>query len=478
MGCKSCSSGSCGTISSGETKVGGCQNNGACSSGGCNKMNVFDWLSNMEVPSFQKFNIVEIKFKGGRKEFFRNTNRLNLHAGDPVVLDVPNGHHIGYVSLQGELVRLQMLKKSIKDNDDIRPIYRIANEKDLEKYEQAVARDLPTLYRTREMLNEMKLDMKLSDVEFQADNSKAIFYYTSDDRVDFRELIKNLASEFKIRVEMKQISLRQEAGRVGGIGVCGRELCCSTWLTEFKNVNTSAARYQNLSLNPVKLSGQCGRLKCCLNYELETYMDALKSIPTLESRIKTKKGDAILQKTDIFKKIMWFGYIGEESNWIPVPVSRVNEIVELNKTGFIPDSFEVLENIPEKTEKSTPATLNSDLDRMDKKYSKSNRNNQNRFKKRESTDPLKANKSTQNKDRNENKTDQKQAPREQRPPQKRPERSELVARDNKPKESLKPVSKPVEIEKVNIGQETDNTATTTPKKKKPFRRFNKNKPKE
>ncbi len=474
MGCKSCSSGSCGTASSGDQKVGGCQNNGACSTGGCNKMNVFDWLSNMEVPSFQKFNIVEIKFKGGRKEFYRNINQLELHAGDPVVLDVPNGHHIGYVSLQGELVRLQMLKKGTKDNDEIRAIYRIANEKDIEKFDQAVARDLPTLYRTREMLNEMKLKMKLSDVEFQADNSKAIFYYTSDDRVDFRELIKKLASEFKIRVEMKQISLRQEAGRVGGIGVCGRELCCSTWLTEFKNVNTSAARYQNLSLNPVKLSGQCGRLKCCLNYELETYMDALKDIPTLENRIKTKKGDAILQKTDIFKKIMWFGYVGEESNWIAVPVSRVNEIVELNKTGFIPDSFEILENIPEKTEKSTPATLNSDLDRMDKKYSKSNKFS-GKFNKKESNDATKTNRSVNSTNKNDNKTEQKQT--KPRPFQKKVEKTDGLLNKSETKEiSKQPVQKSEQSNTTNTP--ILDGSTSIPKKKKPFRRFNNNKPKE
>jgi hypothetical protein len=210
--------------------------------------------------------------------------------------------------------------------------------------------------------------MKLSDVEFQSDGTKAVFYYSSDDRVDFRELIKLLATEFKIRVEMKQISLRQEAGRLGGIGICGRELCCSTWLTDFKNVTTAAARYQNLSLNPVKLSGQCGRLKCCLNYELETYMDALKGIPTIEGRIKTKKGEAVLQKTDIFKRMMWFGIVGEEAIWIPVSCDRVQEIIDLNKKGIIPESFEDLNPDAPVIEKLSLSQLNSDLDRMDKKY--------------------------------------------------------------------------------------------------------------
>ena len=370
MGCKSCSSGSCGTKNKEDgKKVGGCENNGACGTGGCNKMNVFDWLSNMDVPTFSKYNVVEVKFKGGRKDYFRNINQVELYSGDPVIVDVPSGHHLGFVSLQGELVRLQLLKKGLKDNDEIKTIYRKANDKDLEKHEQAVARDYPTMYRSREIVKELKLNMKLSDVEYQSDNTKAIFYYSSDDRVDFRELIKTLAGEFKVRIEMKQISLRQEAARVGGIGVCGRELCCSTWLTDFKNVTTSAARYQNLSLNPVKLSGQCGRLKCCLNYELETYMDALKDIPTIEKSLQTIKGDAFLQKTDIFKRVMWFGYRGEESNWIPITVDRVQEILALNAKGERPQTIDGAESakIELELEKGS-GPLNADLDKMDRKY--------------------------------------------------------------------------------------------------------------
>ena len=375
MGCKSCSSGSCGTKNKEDgKKVGGCENNGACGTGGCNKMNVFDWLSNMDVPTFSKYNVVEVKFKGGRKEYFRNANQVELYSGDPVIVDVPSGHHLGFVSLQGELVRLQLLKKGIKDNDEIKTIYRKANDKDLEKHEQAIARDYPTMYRSREIVKELKLNMKLSDVEFQSDNTKAIFYYSSDDRVDFRELIKTLAGEFKVRIEMKQISLRQEAARVGGIGVCGRELFCSTWLTDFKNVTTSAARYQNLSLNPVKLSGQCGRLKCCLNYELETYMDALKDIPTIEKPLQTIKGDAFLQKTDIFKRLMWFGYRGEESNWIPVTVDRVQEILALNAKGERPQTIDGAESakIELELEKGS-GPLNADLDKMDRKYGGGNK---------------------------------------------------------------------------------------------------------
>jgi cell fate regulator YaaT (PSP1 superfamily) len=355
MGC------SCGSAKDG--KVSGCQNNGACGTGGCNKMNVFDWLSNMDMPVEDKFSIAEIRFKNGRKEFHKNSDHLSLTTGDAVIVEVPNGHHLGYVSMQGELVRLQMQKKKVVNDSEVKKIYRLAHQKDLEKFEEVKKRELPTLYRTREIIRDLKLNMKLSDIEYQADNTKATFFYSADDRVDFRELIKILAGEFKIRVEMRQISLRQEAGRLGGIGVCGRELCCATWLSEFKNVATSAARYQNLSLNPSKLSGQCGRLKCCLNYELETYMDALEDIPKIEGPLLTEKGDATLQKTDIFRKIMWFGF-SEENTWYPLNVTRVNEILRLNREGKKPASLDK----DQLEEKAPLAVLNSDLQRMDQKY--------------------------------------------------------------------------------------------------------------
>lgn len=355
MGC------SCGTSKGG--KVAGCKNNGACQTGGCNKMNVFDWLSNMDMPSSSSFEIVEIRFKNGRKEFFRNSEKFDLTTGDAVVVEVPNGHHIGHVSMQGELVRLQMQKKKVANDHEIKKIYRLAHQKDLEKYEEVKKREPGTLYRTREILRETKLNMKLSDIEYQADNTKATFFYSADDRVDFRELIKRLATEFRIRVEMRQISLRQEAGRLGGIGVCGRELCCSTWLSDFKNVATSAARYQNLSLNPSKLSGQCGRLKCCLNYELETYMEALQDIPKIETPLLTEAGEAKLQKTDIFRKIMWFGF-NDENTWYPVNVERVNHILEMNRAGKKPATLQedrLAEKIPVQK-------LNSDLAQMDEKF--------------------------------------------------------------------------------------------------------------
>jgi cell fate regulator YaaT (PSP1 superfamily) len=381
-GCTSCGVGGCGTKKgvNGEKTL-GCRSNGGCSTGGCNKMNVFDWLSNMELPGDKTgFNLVEVRFKGGRKEFFRNEQYLDLTTGDPVIVDVPNGHHLGFVSLQGELVRLQMVKKGVKeDSEEIRSIYRIANAKDIEKWEETSNREMPTLFRTRQIVDELRLQMKLSDVEYQVDNTKATFFYSADERVDFRELIKRLAGEFKIRVEMRQISLRQEAGRLGGIGSCGRELCCSTWLTDFKSVSTSAARYQNLSLNPSKLSGQCGRLKCCLNYELETYMDALKDIPNVDKPLHTIKGEAYLQKTDIFKKIMWFGF-KEDTTWYPLSIERVNEILALNQKGV--KVYSLSENEEAAAGSDGPTALNDDLERMDKRFNEKDKRRKKKKKKK------------------------------------------------------------------------------------------------
>lgn len=316
------------------TKVAGCSS-GKCGTGGCNQKNVFDWLSHMGITaSDTDFNIVEVKFKGGRKEFcHKKTPQLHLVTGDPVVIEMPEGGlHLGHVSLQGELVRLQMKKYKVNMNDKLPTILKVADENDLKKYEQARNREIPTLFRSRQIINELKLDMKLSDVEYYSDNTKATFFYTAEGRVDFRELIKQLAGEFKVRIEMRQISLRQEAGRVGGIGSCGRELCCSTWLSDFKSVSTTAARYQNLSLNPAKLSGQCGRLKCCLNYELETYLQAAKDMPQVEKPILTEKGEAYLQKTDIFRKILWLSY-KNETTWHALTAERVAYLQQLNAIG-------------------------------------------------------------------------------------------------------------------------------------------------
>jgi cell fate regulator YaaT (PSP1 superfamily) len=336
-----CSSG-CGTQNNGIPA--GCNDNGSCgvASGGCNKLNVFDWLGNMNMPEGQKaFDIVEVRFKNSRKEYFRNLNNLTLNVGDIIAVEASPGHDIGLVSLTGELVRLQLKKRNINiTSEDIKKVYRKAKQGDIDKWKEAQSLEVNTMYRARTIALKLGLEMKLSDVEFQGDKSKAIFYYTAEARVDFRELIKVLADEFKVRIEMRQIGARQEASRLGGIGSCGRELCCSTWLTDFRTVTTSAARYQQLSLNPAKLAGQCGKLKCCLNYELDSYLDALKEFPDMENkRLITKKGEAFLQKTDIFKRMMWFSYKHDSSVFIPMKVDKVKEVMDLNAKNEQPDDL-------------------------------------------------------------------------------------------------------------------------------------------
>jgi len=342
MSCTGCSTGR-GSHSTPGNVPAGCNDNGSCGTGGCNKLNVFDWLSNMELPNGQKpFDVVELRFKNSRKEFFRNVNSISLGVGEVVAVEGSPGHDIGVVSATGELVRLQMKKKNVNPlAEDIKKLYRKAKPADVDKWREAQALEVATMYRARTFAIALGLQMKISDVEYQGDKTKAIFYYTADARVDFRELIKVMADEFKIRVEMKQIGARQEAARLGGIGSCGRELCCSTWLGDFRSVSTSAARYQQLSLNPMKLAGQCGKLKCCLNYELDSYVDALKDFPRTENiKLKTKKGSAFHQKTDIFRRIIWYSYEGEGDVFIPLKVERVKEIMEMNVKGEFPDELQ------------------------------------------------------------------------------------------------------------------------------------------
>ena len=363
MACATCSSGGgCST-----SKVGGCGSKGGCSSGGCTRLNVFDWLADVDLPTdFRGFDCVEVRFKGGRKEFFRNDKRLPLVTGDAVVVEAAgSGWHLGHVSLKGELVRLQMRKKKVPtDSRDIRPILRVATPDDEERWQAVRDLENSTMFRARAVVGELRLKMKLSDVEYQADRTRALFYYSAEDRVDFRELIRRLADEFRVRVEMRQISLRQEAGRIGGIGVCGRELCCSTWLTDFKAVSTTAARYQNLSLNPQKLAGQCGRLKCCLNYELDAYLDALKDIPQVQRPLQVATGEAFLQKTDIFRKRMWFAFRGD-NNWVMLSAERVREVLEMNKKGEKPDTLLPPRQLEEEVAPAVSTLMEGDLDRLD-----------------------------------------------------------------------------------------------------------------
>lgn len=326
MGCNSCSTGK-----DGQPK--GCRDNGTCGTDGCNKLTVFDWLSNMSLPNGEKpFEFVEVRFKNSRKEFFRNTENLALSIGDIVATQAQSGHDIGMITLTGELVKVQMKKKKVDHTSgDILKLYRKASQKDIDIWQKARNREEEIKKRSREIAIILKLQMKISDVEFQGDASKATFYYTAEERVDFRQLIKDMAKAFGIRIEMRQIGYRQEAQRLGGIGSCGRELCCSTWLTDFRSVSTSAARYQQLSLNPQKLAGQCGKLKCCLNYELDLYLEALKDFPPQDTKLFTEKGMAFCQKSDIFKATFWFSYKDEPGNWHVLSKEQVIEIVAKNR---------------------------------------------------------------------------------------------------------------------------------------------------
>lgn len=302
----------------------------------CCKLHVSDWLADVPYPA-EGNDLVEIRFKNTRKGFYRNVNALNLEEGELVAVEASPGHDIGMVSLVGPLVNNQIRRYgSGNGHNEFRKIYRKAKPTDIEKWKEAIELEHKTMIRSRQLSQDLNLDMKIGDVEYQGDKTKAIFYYIADERVDFRELIKVLAEEFRIRVEMRQIGARQEAGRIGGIGSCGRELCCSTWMSSFVSVTTAVARQQELSLNPQKLAGQCGKLKCCLNHEVHAYKDARRTFPSSNTVLETEEGKAYHQKTDIFKGIMWYTFDPvNAANLIPVEVQRVREIIQLNKRGVL-----------------------------------------------------------------------------------------------------------------------------------------------
>ncbi len=328
--------GNCGTGADG--KPAGCKSNGYCSTSGCNKLDVYDWLTGVPLPSGQTpFDAVEVRFKNTRKSFYRNANALQLMPGDLVTVDAAPGHDVGMVTIAGELVRAQMQRKSaITDTYELRKILRKSTQEDLDRWHDSRKLEDETMLAARTVVHEMRLDMKVTDVEYQGDGTKATFFYTAEQRIDFRDLIRKLADRFKVRIDMKQIGARQEAGRIGGIGSCGRELCCSTWLTDFRSVTTSAARYQQLALNPQKLAGQCGKLKCCLNYELDMYIEAVKSYPSQNAKLKTKQGTGFHLKTDIFEEKMWylFKMPGSAPTMAGFPIERVREILAQNKEGI------------------------------------------------------------------------------------------------------------------------------------------------
>jgi len=366
MGCDNCGTG----------KPNGCKSNGGCSTGGCNRMNAFDWLMNMPLAvASDECKVIEVSFnQGSRKDYFRNTTLQQLEKGDLICVEGVSGFDLGEVSLTGEIVRLQMKKHEIKeDNAEMKKVLRRASDRDIDTWKHSKSREKEAVIRSRAIAKQLKLDMKISQVEVQADSRKATFFYIADGRVDFRELIKIYASEFKLKVEMRQIGARQESAKVGGIGSCGRELCCSTWLTEFKSVNTTAARYQNLSINQTKLSGQCGRLKCCLNYELDTYLDALQGFPDNCDNIQVAKGNALLIKKDIFKNLMWY-VLPDSNKQYPVSIERVRKIKSLNAQGTIPDDLEPVEITSSKAKEAEPEFVElvgqislQTLERADKK---------------------------------------------------------------------------------------------------------------
>ncbi len=379
MGCNSCATGK-----DGQPK--GCKNNGTCGTDGCNKLSVFDWLANMSLPQgVEPYNFVEVRFKNGRKHFYKNTENLSLSMGDVVATEASPGHDVGVIALTGELVRVQMKKKKVRpDSKEILKVYRKASQRDIDIWQEAREREEKMKVRAREIAIRLNLQMKISDIEFQGDASKATFYYTAEERVDFRQLIKEFAREFNTRIEMRQVGFRQEASRLGGIGSCGRELCCSTWLTDFRSVNTSAARYQQLSLNPQKLAGQCGKLKCCLNYELDTYLDALKDFPKSDVKLHTKKGTAVCQKIDIFKGLLWYAYEGDWSNWHTLTAEQANDIIQKNSKREPVNSLEeyAVEVQVDSKPDFTNAVGQDSLTRFDKKGGGGKKKRKNKRKKR------------------------------------------------------------------------------------------------
>ena len=413
MGC-----GSCGI------KPNGCKSNGGCNTGSCNRLNTYDWLYNMPVADIDSScKVVEISFNNGsRKDFFRNVTLQQFEKGDMVSVEGVSGFDVGEVSLTGEIVRLQMKKRNVKEeNPEMKKILRRSSDRDLEIWKQNKTREPQAIIRSRAIAKQLKLEMKISEVEMQADGRKATFFYIADGRVDFRELIKVYAGEFKLKVEMRQIGARQESAKVGGTGSCGRELCCATWLTDFKSVNTAAARYQNLSINQTKLSGQCGRLKCCLNYELDTYLDALQGFPDNCDTIQVTKGTANLIKRDIFRNLMWY-MLPDSTKQYPLTIERVKKIKSLNQQGTIPDELEAVELTSSKPQEVEPEFVDvvghislRSLEKTDKKRKQQNqqRQQQKSQQKQQGQQP--------NKQGNQGNQQQKkqQPPPQQRPPQKR-----------------------------------------------------------
>src|SRR6478735_1656511 len=418
MGC-----GSCGI------KPNGCKSNGGCNTGSCNRLNTYDWLYNMPVADIDSScKVVEISFNNGsRKDFFRNVTLQQFEKGDMVSVEGVSGFDVGEVSLTGEIVRLQMKKRNVKEeNPEMKKILRRSSDRDLEVWKQNKVREPQAIIRSRAIAKQLKLEMKISEVEMQADGRKATFFYIADGRVDFRELIKIYASEFKLKVEMRQIGARQEAGKVGGIGSCGRELCCATWLTDFKSVNTAAARYQNLSINQTKLSGQCGRLKCCLNYELDTYLDALQGFPENADMLQVSRGTATLIKKDIFKNLMWY-VLSDSTKKYPLTIERVRKIKSLNQQNIIPEELEAVEVTSTRQKEVEPEFVDvvghislKSLEKADKKRQQKARDQRQQQQKQQPKQLPRPNQQMQKGGQQQQQQPQQQRPSQQRPNQQRP----------------------------------------------------------
>jgi cell fate regulator YaaT (PSP1 superfamily) len=424
MGCASCG-----------IKPNGCKSNGSCNTGSCNRLNTYDWLYNMPMADADSScKIIEISFNNGsRKDFFRNITLQQFEKGDLVSVEGVSGFDVGEVSLTGEIVRLQMKKRNVKEeNPEMKKVLRRASDRDLDIWKQNKAREPQAIIRSRAIAKQLKLEMKISEVEMQADGRKATFFYIADGRVDFRELIKVYASEFKLKVEMRQIGARQESAKVGGIGSCGRELCCATWLTDFRSVNTAAARYQNLSINQTKLSGQCGRLKCCLNYELDTYLDALQYFPDNCETLQVTKGTANLVKKDIFRNLMWYS-LPDSTKQYPLTIDRVTKIKGLNEQGVIPEELEAVELTTSRPKEVEPEFVDvvgqislRSLEKSDKKRMQQQRQQrqqkqqpqqQQRQQPRQQSKPPQ--KGQQQQQQQQQHHQQKKQPPQQRPPQKK-----------------------------------------------------------
>ncbi|WP_336690252.1 MULTISPECIES: PSP1 domain-containing protein [unclassified Chryseobacterium] len=410
---------SCGCKTSGDSAhscgpkktANGCENVNTC--GNSYKLSVFDWLSNINNPAPNRCDFVEVRFKNDRKSFYKNVNNIPLHIGSVVTVESSPGHDVGVVSLTGELVKIQMKKKKCSEESALK-IYRQANQKDLEVWQEARKKEDNVKIEARKIAHRLGLEMKITDVEYQGDASKVTFYYTADNRVDFRQLIKEYAGAFRTKIDMKQIGFRQEAAKVGGIGSCGRELCCSTWLTDFRSVNTNVARYQQLSINPQKLAGQCGKLKCCLNYELDSYLDALSNFPSSSTTLDTEKGRAFCIKIDVFKKKMWFAYVENSIAWYDFDIDLVKKLISKNKRG---EKILPLEDLkqPETPFASIDLIQENNVDRFEKK----NRGNRNK---------------NQNRPNNNNQNNQNQ--QGQKKNNNRPERQERPERSEKSAEKL------------------------------------------